>query len=126
MRATHGFLTEADIDELLPLVRDVALAQLELWVACDENDRAVGFMGLDGASLEALFIAPACMRCGIGRLLLERARELKGSLLVDVNEQNPDALAFYLANGFEIVGRSPLDGGGRPFPLLHLRETARS
>jgi len=42
---------------------------------------------------------------------------------VDVSEQNPEALAFHLANGFIIVGRSALDGGGRPFPLLHLRET---
>jgi len=45
--------------------------------------------------------------------------------MVDVNEQNPDAIKFYLAAGFTIVGRSPLDSGGRPFPLLHLREMVR-
>ena len=49
---------------------------------------------------------------------------LKGPLRVDVNEQNPEALGFYLANGFEVTGRSPLDGQGRPFPLLHLAERA--
>ncbi len=40
---------------------------------------------------------------------------------VDVNEQNTQALDFYLRRGFHVVGRSPLDGQGRPYPLLHLR-----
>ncbi|HET8946999.1 MAG TPA: GNAT family N-acetyltransferase, partial [Candidatus Polarisedimenticolia bacterium] len=35
------------------------------------------------------------------------------------------ALKFYKACGFEVEGRSPVDGAGRPFPLLHLKETAR-
>ena len=54
--------------------------------------------------------------------LLAHARRLKGALSVDVNEQNPQALAFYLQCGFVQVGRSPLDPAGRPFPILHLRE----
>ena len=45
----------------------------------------------------------------------------RGIRHVDVNEQNPQALGFYRHLGFEQVGRSPLDGQGRPFPLLHLR-----
>jgi putative acetyltransferase len=40
---------------------------------------------------------------------------------LDVNEQNPQALGFYQHQGFVITGRSPLDGQGNPFPLLHLR-----
>ena len=42
------------------------------------------------------------------------------SLAVDVNEQNDDAVGFYASLGFSVVGRSPTDGGGRPFPLLHM------
>jgi putative acetyltransferase len=122
VRATHSFLTEADIQSLLPIVRDAALEHLELWVLCDDDQRAIGFMGLHGSCLEALFIHPAHIRRGGGSLLLEYARQLKGPLMVDVNEQNPDAIKFYLAAGFTVVGRSPLDSGGRPFPLLHLRE----
>jgi putative acetyltransferase len=44
-----------------------------------------------------------------------------GDLTVDVNEQNPAAVGFYEAVGFVVVGRSPLDDAGRPFPLLHMR-----
>ncbi|HZN02251.1 MAG TPA: GNAT family N-acetyltransferase [Candidatus Polarisedimenticolia bacterium] len=124
VRATHHFLTEADIQALLPLVRDQALPALDLWVLCSPDGAVAGFMGLSGASVEALFLEPGFMRRGGGRRLLEHARRLKGRLSVDVNEQNPEAVRFYEACGFEVVGRSPLDGGGRPFPLLHLREAA--
>ncbi len=126
VRATHSFLTEQDIAALEPLVRERVLPKLEVWVLCDEADKPVGFMALSGNSLEGLFIDPPHIGAGGGRLLLAHARRLKGPLLVDVNEQNPAALRFYLANGFEVVGRSDTDSGGRPFPLLHLREVERS
>jgi putative acetyltransferase len=79
-------------------------------------------MGLDGNQLAALFIAPTSFRRGGGKAMLEHARKLKGALQVDVNEQNPRAVAFYLSNGFVVNGRSPTDSLGLPFPLLHLTE----
>jgi putative acetyltransferase len=123
VRATHAFLTEADIQSLLPIVRDVALVELELWVLCGGGGVIWGFLGLSGRKVEALFIGPEHHRRGGGRMLLGHARRLKGSpLSVDVNEQNPAAVRFYEACGFEVVGRSEVDEAGRPFPLLHLRE----
>src|SRR5262245_56434890 len=110
VRATHTFLTEDDIQELLPLVRDEALPALELWVLCPVDGPPVGFLGLDGAKVEALFLAPEWLRSGGGRRLLDHARRLKGPLTVDVNEQNPGALRFYQACGFTVVGRSEVDG----------------
>jgi putative acetyltransferase len=121
VRATHHFLSEADVTELTAVVRDQALPHLELWVL-EADGKPVGFLGLHGHRVEALFIDPAHARKGGGRRLLEHARTLKGQLLVDVNEQNPEATRFYLANGFVKVGRSERDGAGRPFPLLHLRD----
>ena len=122
VRATHHFLTEPDIQSLLPIVRDAALTHLELWVLCDDSDRPIGFMGLGASNLEALFIDPDFTRRGGGRMLVEHARKLKGSLTVDVNEQNPKALRFYERCGFHVVGRSETDSDGRPFPLLHMVE----
>lgn len=123
VRATHTFLTEDDIQSLLPIVRDSALDAMELWVLCADG-APVGFMGLVGAAVEALFLAPEWCRRGGGRMMIDHARRLKGPLTVDVNEQNPAAVRFYEACGFAVVGRSETDGGGRPFPLLHMRETA--
>jgi len=124
--ATHRFLAEADIAALVPVVRDQALPALELWVIVDADGLMAGFLGLSGHSIEALFIAPEKLRRGHGRRLLELARRLRPDpLSVDVNEENPEALKFYQACGFEVTGRSPVDGAGRPFPLLHLKEIAR-
>jgi putative acetyltransferase len=80
-------------------------------------------MAMDGPKVEALFLDPSGMGQGGGRKLLALARRKTDAmtpLLVDVNENNPAALAFYLRMGFRQTGRSPLDGAGRPFPLLHL------
>ena len=122
VRASHDFLSEQDIRSLLPIVRDQALPNLEVWVLYGNSSAPIGFMGLDSNKLEALFIAPTSFRQGGGKFMLDRVRKLKGSLLVDVNEQNPRALAFYLANGFVVSGRSATDGQGRPFPILHLTD----
>lgn len=125
VRATHAFLSEQDIQALLPLVRDVALAEMEVWVLCSAFGSPMGFLGMLGCKMEALFLAPEFQRQGGGRLLVGHARTLaragKGELTVDVNEQNPAALRFYEACGFVVEGRSELDAAGRPFPLLHLR-----
>lgn len=68
-----------------------------------------------------LFVDPDSHGQGIGKRLLADAVTRLGAQAVDVNEQNPRALGFYLGQGFRVECRSPLDDGGRPFPLLHLR-----
>ena len=125
VRATHAFLSEADIASLHPLVADeLASGSLELWVLT-EADEARGWMGLSGAKIEGLFLAPEARGRGGGRQLIDHAQALSGGALsVDVNEQNPEARGFYERLGFVVTGRSDEDGGGRPFPLLHLRRPA--
>ena len=51
---------------------------------------------------------------------LEAGAKDCGMHFVDVNEQNPGALAFYKKHGFEIASRDEYDDAGRPFPILHL------
>jgi len=70
VKATHTFLTEQDIQALMPEVRDGALTKLELWVLCSETGLAIGFLGLSGSNVEALFIAPEFFRLGGGRMRL--------------------------------------------------------
>lgn len=124
VRATHSFLREEAILYYRPLVRDVYLPQLEVWVADAQPGRPEGFIGLDAAKVEMLFVDADRHGRGTGRLLLDHARNLKGPLAVDVNEQNPGALAFYRRCGFVRTGRSALDGEGHPFPLIHMAQPA--
>ncbi len=122
VRATHSFVTEEEILLLVPEVRGYLSSEdAEIWVLCDSRGATMGFMGLFASKVEALFLAPEFRRRGGGRLLLNHARGLHGALTVDVNEENAEARAFYKAYGFVEEGRSPLDGQGRPHPLLHLR-----
>lgn len=120
VRATHHFLQASDMDALLPQLRDVYLPAVELWVAVDADDCPQGFIGLNQHHVEMLFIDPDLRGQGIGRALLDYARGSRSALSVDVNEQNPEAVGFYLHYGFVQTGRSALDGEGRPFPLLHM------
>ena len=122
VRATHTFMSEEDIQAILPLVRDHALKELEVSVLVTAEGSIMGFMGLSGNKMEALFLAPEFLRRGGGRLLVEHARKSRGALRVDVNEQNPQARKFYESLGFVVEGRSEVDPAGQPFPILHMRE----
>lgn len=121
VRATHHFLSEADIEEFRPIVLEHAFPAVKLACARTEAGEIVGFVGTADGKVEMLFIDPAFHGRGLGKSLMAHAIRHEGATEVDVNEQNPNALAFYLRLGFEVVSRSPLDTQGKPFPLLHLR-----
>ena len=120
VRATHTFLPEEDIRMFRPLILDEYLDAVTLRCARATDDTITGFLGVADNKIEMLFIDPALMGQGIGRLLLDVAVRDLGATLVDVNEQNPDAVGFYLHYDFELVSRDPLDGLGKPYPILHL------
>ncbi len=120
VRATHDFLPEATIAALRPLVRDHYLAAVTLRIYQDAQGDILGFVGVAEGKVEMLFIDPRTRGRGIGKRLLRHAIDVLGATTVDVNEQNPQAVGFYLHEGFVVQGRSPLDGQGQPHPLLHL------
>lgn len=118
--ATHGFLTPADRAEIDVLVAEQFLPNAELWLAVDRIDRPIGFLVMDGNEIDALFVDPAHHGQGYGTALVEHALTLAPNATVSASEQADNALSFYLARGFRIVGRSPTDPQGRPYPLVHL------
>jgi len=121
VRETHLFLSEADIQFFKPLVRDGLPRVAELACVRDGEGQVAGFVGVADGKVEMLFIHPTWRGQGIGRRLLKHAVNMLGATVVDVNEQNEQAVGFYLRMGFEVEGRSELDSTGKPFPLLHMR-----
>lgn len=120
VRATHDFITEDDIAFFKPIIMEQAFPAVTLKCVKNENGAIVGFVGVHDTKVEMLFIANASRGLGIGKLLLRYAIEHLGAMKVDVNEQNPLAVGFYLHEGFTVTSRSPLDDMGKPFPILHM------
>ena len=122
VRATHDFLPDSYIQLLRGLVKDQYLDAVML-ICCKDpaSKRISGFAGVAAGKVEMLFIHPDYRGRGIGKTLLKFAIDELNAERLDVNEQNPQAIGFYLKQGFEVVGRSEKDGMGQPYPLLHLR-----
>lgn len=121
VRATHDFLPDSYIVLLRELVRTRYLDAVMLICCKDAHQRITGFAGVAAGRVEMLFIDPQHRGQGIGKRLLHYAINELNAEQLDVNEQNPQALGFYLRQGFEVIGRSETDGMGQPYPLLHLR-----
>ncbi len=122
VKATHNFLKQEDFDyykEQGPKY----LAAYRLYVYKNDNGKIVGFIGIDETKVELLFVDNASRGKGIGRQLLEFAIGELNADRLDVNEQNGQAIGFYNRLGFCVVGRSEVDGEGKPYPILHLKRT---
>lgn len=120
VRATHDFLPEEDLQELKPLILDQYFDSVDLRCAKNSNGEIQGFCGVHDGNIEMLFILPGARGKGIGALLAAHAIKTQGATKVDVNEQNEQALGFYRHIGFNVTGRSPVDGQGKAYPLLHM------
>ena len=120
VRATHDFLSEQDIIELKPLILEHYFDAVDLLCFRVDDNNIAGFIGVAESNIEMLFVDPMYFSKGIGKQLTQYAIKYQSANKVDVNEQNPKAIGFYKKLGFVEIGRSPIDGQGKPFPLIHM------
>lgn len=120
VRASHFFLTESDIQTLIPLVRAELANFSPIYCLRAADGKPFAMLGVEGSKIEMLFIHADNRGSGAGRLLTEFAIQVLHADSVDVNEQNGLAIGFYQHLGFRQIGRSPLDPDGNPFPILHM------
>jgi putative acetyltransferase len=120
VRATHDFLSEEDICFYRRLIKDGYLNNLDLYSINNDENKMIGFMGVSRDCIEALFIAPAERRKGIGKSFIDYAINKLHIKKVDVNEQNRQAVGFYKKMGFSVIDHSPLDDQGKPYPMLRM------
>ncbi len=120
VRATHDFLEEDDIQRFKILILNGKFDTVSLYCLRDPGENIAGFLGVSDDNIDMLFVASAYRGKHVGKALLRYAVDTVGVRKLDVNEQNEQAIGFYEHLGFSVVSRSPLDGQGRPFPLLHM------
>lgn len=121
VRATHLFLSEAEIQEIKAYVPQALTGVSHLLVAERAPGQPVAFMGIEGPRLEMLFLSPAERGAGLGRQLLEYGIRHYHLQELTVNEQNPQAVGFYEHMGFVPYKRTDRDEQGGPYPLLYMR-----
>lgn len=118
VKATHDFLTEEDFLYFKEKIPTDYLPAVDLYVLTEEDIK--GFIGVSGNMLEMLFIHAGSRGKGYGKTLLNYAIEHLQINLVDVNEQNQQAVGFYEKMGFRQTGRDEKDAMGKDYPILHL------
>lgn len=119
VRATHHFLSESDIVTYRTLILNQYFDQVQLYCIKQEHE-ILGFIGINGESVQMLFIHPDARGKGLGKALIDFAKKEHGVNTVDVNEQNDQAVGFYQKLGFETVERSEFDDAGKPYPILSM------
>lgn len=118
--ATHHFLDPEDFIAIKKLVHGMSFTELDVYCLMDAG-KVIGFLGVAGPKIEMLFLDPDYTGQGLGKQLMNFAvTDLRASL-VDVNEQNTNAVHFYKRSGFEVFGRTEKDGSGKGYPLLKMK-----
>lgn len=121
VRATHLFLSEAEIRRIKDYVPQAVGGVEHLIVAENEAGAPVAFMGTEKHRLEMLFLSPVERGKGIGKRLLQYGILNYEVQEVTVNEQNPQAIGFYEHMGFETYKKTDHDEEGNPYPLLYMK-----
>lgn len=121
VRATHHFLSDAEVLQIKEYVPQALMGVAHLMIAENDAGEPIAFMGTENSRLEMLFITPAERGKGIGKQLIQYGIENYGIEEVTVNEQNPPAVGFYEHLGFVTYKRTALDEEGNPYPLLYMK-----
>jgi putative acetyltransferase len=98
----HPFLSERFLNRERELIAGVYLPVAETYVY-EKDGVLVGFIALMGDEVGAIFVDPALHGRGIGRALMDYARDLRTRLELDVFKENHIGRRFYARYGFKLV-----------------------
>jgi putative acetyltransferase len=104
-RLAHKFMTDDFIAQERKNTEDIYLPNTDTWVA-EVDVGVVGFIALMGNEVGALFLQPSWHGKGIGKALMDKARELHGELEVAVFKENVIGHRFYSKYGFKFINES--------------------
>lgn len=108
----HDFVPDHFWQDQLADVKKAFLAA-DLYVA-EEDGKIAGFIGLEGDQVSGLFVAAPYQSRGIGKALLDEAKQSRQQLRLRVYEQNPRALEFYEREDFKFQGEGTDPYTGEP------------
>ena len=96
----HNFIPGQYWKNNIDLVKEM-LPQAEVYVY--ENDCQIeGFIGLNDEYVEGIFVSGEMQSQGIGKILLNYAKDKRNKLYLNVYQKNARAISFYKREEFEI------------------------
>lgn len=96
----HDFISDQYWRSNFELVRDM-LTQAEVYVY-EGNQEIQGFIGLNGEYIEGIFVSDKMQSKGIGKILLNYAKNTRKKLFLNVYIKNTSAISFYQREGFVV------------------------
>lgn len=102
---THGFIRREYWQDCFGGVSE-AIPLAEVYTALS-GDEIVGFIGLNEGHIEGIFVDSAHRSEGVGKSLIDFAKELYPKLSLCVYEKNERAVDFYRREGFLPIRRKP-------------------
>ncbi len=97
---THYFIPAQYWESNFELVKELLL-QATVYVY-EDNQEILGFIGLNDEYVEGIFVSAEMQSLGIGKFLLNYAKDKRSKLLLNVYQKNTRAISFYQREGFEI------------------------
>ena len=68
----------------------------------EDNQEIQGFIGLNDEYIEGIFVSDEMQSQGIGKILLNYAKDKRNKLLLNVYQKNTRAISFYQREGFDV------------------------
>ena len=121
VKTTHLFLSNEEINKIKEYVPQALKEVSHLVIIKNEKDIPIASRGIEGTKLEMLFIKNNERGKSLGKQLLTYGIENYNVNELVVNEQNPNAKAFYEHLGFKVYKRADLDEQGNHYPILYMR-----
>ena len=97
---THYFISAQYWKSNFELVKELLL-QATVYVYEDKQE-IQGFIGLNDEYVEGIFVSGKMQSQGIGKILLNYAKDKRNKLHLNVYQKNARAISFYKREGFEI------------------------
>ena len=96
----HYFIPTQYWKSNFELVKELLL-QATVYIQ-EDNQEIQGFIGLNDEYIEGIFVSDEMQSQGIGKILLNYAKDKRNKLLLNVYQKNTQAISFYKREGFEI------------------------
>lgn len=101
-KIAHPFLAEDFIKQERINIPELYIPNTDTWVV-DFDSKVVGFIALMGNEVGAIFLQPQHQGKKIGKLMMDKAKEIHGDLEVEVFVKNSIGRNFYEKYGFKLI-----------------------